>query len=142
MGIMSDFVIADESEAEAVCASSPSESDFEWFETKGVDNFQLAVLLAAAFDRPFDATARLPNSMSDALAIASEEGPAVYQVLPELVERLASLDEAGALAAADRWAAATNEIRRDGARSVLPGLAAFCRRAREKGKGVLLSVAL
>lgn len=142
MGIMTDFVIADPADAERVCESGPSEPEFEWFEAKGIDGHQVAVLLAAASGRPFDPTAPLPRSLLFSLAMGGEDGPAVYQVPPELVERLASLDPAGLAVVADRWAADPSGVGRDGAAYMVPGLAALCRRAREQGKAVLLSVAL
>jgi hypothetical protein len=142
MGIMTDFAIADPADAERVCESSPSEPGFEWFQTKGIDNVQVAVLEAAAAGRPFDPKARLTQSLLDPLALAGMDGPAVFQVPPELVERLATLDAAGRAAVADRWAADPNGIGREGAGYVVEGLAPFCRRAREQGKAVLLAVAL
>ena len=111
MGIMTDFVIADPSDAERVGESSPSEPDFEWFETKGVLEHQVAALRTAALGIPFDPKARLPESLVKALYLASEEGPAIYQVPPDLVERLAALDEDGLTAVAEGWAAASNEIK-------------------------------
>ena len=141
MGILTNFVIADPSEAKQVCASSPSEPMFQWFETKGVTEPEVAALWAATFGQPFDPAAPWPDTLRNTLAIRGEDGPGVCQVPPDLVERLAEMDEAGLVTVAERWAAG-GLIRPDGARHVVQGLADLCRRARSQGKAVLLSVCL
>lgn len=142
MSVMTDFVIADPPDAQRVCDSNPSEPVFEWLETRGVDTHQVGVLLAAAFDRPFDPSAPLPRGLLRSLAFGGEDGPAVYGVSPELVERLASLDLLGTRGVVERWAGSQDQIGADAAAALVPMLSDFCRRARAQGKGVLLSVAL
>ena len=140
MGVLTDFVIADPDEAERVCESAPSEPEFEWFEAKGVLEPQVASLRAAALGQPFES--QLPESLRNMLYIAGEDGPGLYEVPPDLVDKLASLDADGLAAIVERWTNTPDGFDREGARYVVSGLASLCRRAREKGKSVLLSIAL
>ncbi|QEL19251.1 hypothetical protein [Limnoglobus roseus] len=138
MSVLTDFVISNAADAERVCRSNPTDRRFKWFQAKWLDNHQVAVLHPAAAGRSFDPTVPLPDALLSCLAIGGEDGPVVYRVPPDLVERLASLDAAELTAVADRWAADPCGISREGAEYAVSGLAALCGRAHGQGKAVLL----
>ena len=100
MGILTDFVVADISESKRIGDSLNPSQEFNGLDEKGIDQVKLATLYAILTDQPYD-----PDFMSEdsLLYVASDEGPWVQQVPPDLVSRLANLAESQYLAVAQQW---------------------------------------
>ncbi|MEO8396537.1 MAG: hypothetical protein ABI700_26320 [Chloroflexota bacterium] len=101
MGILTDFVVADISEAQRIGESLNPSRDFNGLDAKGIDQVKLAMLYAILSDQPYD-----PDFMSaeSLLYAASDDGPWVQQVPPDLVSRLANLSDSDYPAITHQWA--------------------------------------
>ena len=143
MGLLTDFVVADRCDARRVCGSPNPSRDFGGLDGKGLDTGKLGTLYAVLTGGAFN-----PAFISDTLCSGGEEGPWVFEVPPDLVQRLAGLTPSEWEEAGRRWAA-TEEFspRYDNwpAQRVLQQLgdpAAICQQAAGEGKAVLMWMCL
>jgi hypothetical protein len=96
MGVLSDLVIAELAEAQAVADCDEPCREWEGFSCKGLDHVKLCTLLSLLqsgspqqdFERFLD--------LVDAVSAPTEEGALVFAVLPEQVAQLASVAAMGA----------------------------------------------
>lgn len=143
MGVLTDFVVADRGDARRVCDSRNPSRDFGGLDGKGIDTVKLGTLHALLTGGAFD-----PAFISDTLCSGGEEGPWVFEVPHDLVQRLAGLTPPELGEAGRRWAA-TDEFspRYDNwpaerVHQQLGELATICRRAVGEGKPVLMWMSL
>ncbi len=110
MGVLTDIVVADSSEAIAVAQSSVPSRDWEGIDAKGIEHVKLAQLSAILRDESYD-----PDFVTqiEDLAEVSEEGPWVFRLPQDFVHRLASLSEDQTPVVAEKWAK-TEEFILDG----------------------------
>ena len=144
MGVLSDLIIADRSEAASINAAQGAHLD-QWIclESKGIDSIKLSTLWGILSNTEFD-----PSFMGGGAILdqASDDGPWVMLAPPELVAAVADLDDARVRKVANAWAK-TEEFTLDRwpAELVHEYLAAFrqfARQARQESKDVLLWVSL
>lgn len=143
MGVLSDFVVAGLADAPRVCASNRPGHDFAGLDARGIDTVKLATLHAILTGGEVD-----PSFMSDTLCSSGDDGPWVFEVPTDLVQRLAQLDapERGAVGAA--WASTEEFSPRyddwpaEAVQQVLEDLAALCRRTAAEGEALLLWMCL
>ena len=105
MGVLTDVVIADEGEAEAVATERVPAKRWRGIDAKGIDQVKLATLWARLAQRGLDVESivKLTTDFA-ALFEVSEEGPWVFRIPRPLVELLADLDDQGAVTTAVEWA--------------------------------------
>ena len=148
MGVLSDIIIADRSEAAAINGAGGTHSK-QWpcLESKGIDQVKLFTLSQILQGRSVDDVDASIAFMNDAiLDHKSEEGPWVYLVPAELQSTIASLNDDALVSVAEKWAA-TEEFALDRWQSAdveeyLQDLVAHARKAREAGKSLLLWMSL
>ena len=102
MSILTDFVVADISEAQRIGDSLSPSWQFEGLGEKGIDHVKLATLYTLLTDQPYDPDVLMNEETL--LYIASENGPWVQQVPPDMVSRLANLPESEYSRVAQAWA--------------------------------------
>jgi hypothetical protein len=146
MGVLTDFVIADRTDAHRVCYSKCPSRDFTGLNVKGIDIVTLgalnAILTGGEFDPGF-------MDMGDGfICCGGEDGPWVFEVPADLVQRLAKLNEDQLVSAAIKWAA-TEEFSPKYANwpiervhQVLGDLTILCKRAAGERKSVLMWMCL
>lgn len=88
MGLLTDFIIAEPTEAEAICRSDNHLEKWRCVESKGVDNIKLAGLWSVLV--PGESGASL-ESEERLIHMDSNEGPWVFLIPQELTERLAGI---------------------------------------------------
>src|SRR5215207_6182572 len=100
MGVLTDLVIADLSEAEAVARSSAPWETWRWVDAKGHNELTLAALLCILRGEKYreEISEEFPP-----LAQASEDGPWVYAVPEVLLIALQHLDEGRIPGAVSEW---------------------------------------
>jgi hypothetical protein len=137
MGVLTDFVVADRGDARRVCDSDCPSQDFAGLDAKGIDTVKVGTLHALLTGGAFD-----PSFMGDNLCSGGEDGPWVFEVPSDLVQRLAALTPRQLAAAGRKWAA-TDEFSpkydnwpAEAVQQVLQELAALCKRATCEGKAV------
>ena len=98
--MLTDFVVADRSEAEAVSSSTTRSSTWPCFESKGLDNSVLAALWSA-----LDPSADSGSLEGEKHLIFTQgnNGPWVFNVPTELVTGLSALSPGLLLQVAERW---------------------------------------
>jgi hypothetical protein len=143
MGVLTDLIIAEESEAEAVAAMKGPLQRWPGIDAKGVDHIKLGKLLSIVTNTPYQ------NSFVGEfvqIAEASDDGPWVFRVPPRLVAPLAAMagDDIGPVSA--QWAA-TEEFALSGwdEASVAQMLASICglsKQAAAEGKSLLMWMCL
>ena len=128
MGVLSDLVVAPETDAQRVAEALVPSKAFGGIDIKGIDTVKFATLHAIVTKRTFEDV--LPEY--DPAVQVSDEGPWVTRIPPELVAALAALtaDERDRVAAV--WAK-TDEFRLDrwDVGHVAAGLDAICRLAKK-----------
>jgi hypothetical protein len=100
MGVLTDLVVADESEAPAVGGSSVPWHTWLGIDAKGIDHVKLAKLMSILLGLPYQ------NSFAAEFAQLheqSEDGPWVFKVPTRLVAALATLDEHRVTQVAIEW---------------------------------------
>jgi hypothetical protein len=141
MGVLTDFVVADLADAQKVCDSSCPYQDFDGFAAKGINTFKLDALhaiLRGEAGPPIDAT----------VCSGGEDGPWVFEVPRDLVQRLAALTAQQLEVVARQWAATEEFSPRydnwplEAVQEVLNELATLCNRAVTQGKSVLMWMCL
>ena len=114
MGILSDFVLADEGEGDAIGkANRPSESWKCLEGWKGVETIKLATLFLIASGREPTVEETVAESAAFELAGGDEEeGPWVFQFPPKVVSAIASIPNPQLHAVASSWCE-TDELQMD-----------------------------
>jgi len=141
MGVLTDIVVADDTEAPAVAAAAVPSERWPGIDMKGVDEFMLALLWA---ELSHQASGPELETAFTALHAASEEGPWVSRVPKPFVRLLAQSDDTAAASAARALLAhaefETWELHE--VREVVDGLRALAREAVRTGKSLILWVCL
>jgi hypothetical protein len=143
MGVLTDFVVANRGDAQRVCNSTCPSQEFAGLDAKGIDMVKLgelhALLTGGTVNRSF---------MGKSICSGGEDGPWVFEVPPDLVQRLVCLDTRQLVSVGERWAA-TEEFSpkydnwpTEAVQQVLRDLAALCKRANDEGKAVLMWMCL
>lgn len=139
--MLSDFFVADASEAPAVAKAKPPAKKWAALFARDLDEVKLQQLWPVVRG---GSKKRLPAMQY--LHTASDAGPWVWAVPEQLIERIAALSDVGLEQAAATWAEA-EEFALDGWKQadvleVLVGLREVCKRSRLAGKGLLLRIGL
>ncbi len=101
MGVLTDFVVADVSDAEKVGEADNPSQEFTGIDAKGIDQIKMGKLYAI-----LTRTDHNPEFMAreeSFLYSASEDGPWVQMVPEEMITRLARISESQIPAIADEW---------------------------------------
>lgn len=143
MGVLTDIVVADATEAANVAADSQHIQTWPGVDAKGVDSVKLAILWAMLANNPSKANA---GTDFETLHETSDEGPWVFRVPEELVQLLAALDDAGVASTGAAWAKA-EEFVLDGwnaaaVRSILCDLRTLARDTVAKRRDMLMWMSL
>src|SRR5580658_1743086 len=95
MGVLSDIIIADRSDAAAINAANGAHlKHWPCLGSKGIDTLKLGTLSQILNDRPVDDVNAVATFMMDGvLDQRSDEGPWVYLVPQQLHSALSSLGE-------------------------------------------------
>jgi hypothetical protein len=142
MPMLADFVVASRDDAQRVCDSTCPSRDFSGLDAKGIDTVKLGTLHAMLAGEDFD-----PSFMNESsLCSGGDDGPWVFEVPEDLVQRLSRLDANETASVAAEWAN-TEEFERDNwspdsVRRVLEGFSGLCRRAEAQGKPVLMWISM
>lgn len=141
---LTDVLIADPGEADAIAADLDPLSTRDGVALKGVDPVKLARLEALATGRSLESV--MARSLGSPLGTPGDDGPWVFAFPASLTAALAALDAEGLRALGARWAE-TEEFRLDrwpepAVQDALRRLAAVARRAAEAGRPLLYRLAL
>jgi hypothetical protein len=143
MGVLTDILVADESEASAIASEGVPTKRWHGIDAKGIDQVKLGTLWALLTEQAYKS-----ELIADFISLheVSEEGPWVYRVPGSLVKLLAELDDKRAAKTSLTWAA-TEEFELDGwegsqVRSFLDQLRSIARDATAKRKGLLMWMSL
>jgi hypothetical protein len=142
MGVLSDLVVADESDAGKVGRAPVPSREFGGIDIKGIDSIKFGTLHSLLTG----ATFRELLPLYDPVVTVSEEGPWVFRIPQDLVERLVGLGAAERRSTAEQWAA-TEEFRLDGwkPQEVADALEAICgeaSKAMSSGRALFLWMSL
>jgi hypothetical protein len=144
VGVLTDIVIADRTDAERVGRSECPYAEFDGIDAKGIDTVKLGTLNAILTNSPFDPS----FAASECLFQGSEEGPLVFEVPATFIQRLASLSSEELVHAGTRWAATEEFSPRydnwpaEDVHELLGRLVALARRAVGAQKSVLIWMSL
>jgi hypothetical protein len=107
MGVLSDFIIADRSEAAAINAAGGAHlKQWPCLDSKGIDTIKLGTLYQILHNRSSDDWNFVASFMQDALLDRpTDDGPWVFLIPDELASAVAALDETRAVAVTSKWAA-------------------------------------
>ena len=100
MGVLTELVVADESEAPAVGGSSVPSHTWPGIDAKGIDQVKLAKLMSILLSQPYQNSFVAEFTQ---LHEQSEDGPWVFKLPPRLVTALAALDEHWLMQVAMEW---------------------------------------
>lgn len=127
MGLLTDFIIADEDEAEALSVAVAPLKKWQGFDAKGLDEVKLAKLYALLTSVPYQKGLLREFELR---ASGSDNGPWVTRLPPALVQALASLTDVESTGSA--WAE-IEEFDRDGweKEAVARALGRLCDAARQ-----------
>jgi hypothetical protein len=144
MGVLTDFVVADRNDAQRVCDSDCPSQEFAGLDAKGIDAVKLGALHAILTGGELD-----PSFMADgSVCSRGEDGPWVFEVPADLVQRLARLNARQLRAVGAKWAATEEFSPRyenwpaEAVQQVLADLARLCKQAVGEGKAVLMWLCL
>jgi hypothetical protein len=142
MGVLSDVVVADESQASAVASMMVPSQELPGADLKGIDTEKLAALEALLTARTYDEVC----SEYDPVAQESGDGPWVSLIGQSLVSELAVADDDRLAKLAQAWAATEafqfDPWRDDAVAWVLSELARLSRIAVAEEKRLLLWMSL
>jgi hypothetical protein len=141
MGVLTDLVIADKSEAEAVARSVAPWEGWRWVEAKGHDEFTLGALLCVLRGESYREAV---SGEFPLLAQVSEEGPWVFAVPEALPVALQRLDDGRISGAVSEWLR-TEEMRdadREGAEIFVRELKGLAAEAVARRTPILMWVSL
>src|SRR3954470_7804655 len=109
MGVLSDLVVAPVGDAERVAHAEVPSQAFGGIDINGIDTVKFGTLHSIVTGRSLEAL--LPEYQP--IVTVSEEGPWVFRLPPDLVSRLAELDDAARARVTKQWAG-TEEFALDG----------------------------
>jgi hypothetical protein len=148
MGVLSDIIVADPSEAAAINAAEGAHLE-QWpcLESRDIDPVKLGTLWQVlSGGSPDDVDAVSAYMMDTVLDQPTPSGPWVFLVPEPLTAALAALGDAAQAPVAERWAATEEFVldrwQVDDVRDYLRELVARARAARESGKSLLLWMSL
>jgi hypothetical protein len=143
MGVLTDWVIANKSEAEAVGKSIVPIKKWPGIDAKGIDQVKLATLWGILSGAPYQ-----ESWIEEMLPVysASDEGPWVSVIPQGLVDGLASLEKQRFAEVARDWAQ-TEEFQEEKNLAQLTGeylrrMCSLAKRAKKEGKSILMWMAL
>lgn len=144
VGLLTDFVIAREDEADALGEAEDPADTWPTLEAKGVETVKLATLCALAANDSDDADAFA--GAFDLVAGDAEEGPWILAVPAEIVAVLAGIPDARLASIASRWAE-TDELQMDGwsaadARDFIGKLRRHAKQALADGASLFLRISM
>jgi hypothetical protein len=99
MGVLTDLIMADEGDAEKIVESHYPLGEYPGVDIKGIDSVKLNTFHGILTGKSFEEL--LPQYSP--VAEASEEGPWVFMLPVELVERLSQLDDTSVEETAVKW---------------------------------------
>jgi len=144
MGVLSDIIIADRTEATSINAAEGNHlKQWDCLESKGIDTIKLGSLSRILAGRSLDDVPAVPVFMDNSLLDKySDDGPWVYLVPDQLVSALAALDDDAEETVAASWAE-IEEFRLSrwqpmDVQEYLHDLIEYARKARDQGKSLLL----
>ena len=139
MGVLTDLIIADESQAEAVCKTIVPSETWPGIDAKGIDQVILGMLLSIITNQPYQ------NSMVDEFDLlyeGSDDGPWVYRIPDRLVVPLAELAGEAFEGTAQKWSQidefAPDRWQLQDVSTVLREICDLARQAREQKKALLM----
>ena len=147
MGIITDFLLAQPSDATAVLEEAAPAQRWRGFETKSIDPIKLSTLAAILEHGPHDVQSDESDDLGiEELAVGGEEGPWVFLVSEELVSKLAGIPDSELAPLAMHWHQA-DEFQLDGwseheVLDVLGNLHKLAAEAQSSGMSVLLFMSL
>jgi hypothetical protein len=143
MGVLTDLVVADESEADAVAASGDPLQRWPGIDAKGIDQVTLGKLLAIITDEPYR------NSLAGEfmlIAELSDDGPWVFRAPPRLVSSLSEIADEALDRISAEWSAveefALSGYGRASVAEVASSLRDLSKRAISDGKHLLMWMCL
>ena len=114
MGIITDFVIADQAEAKAVLSEPAPTRRWPGIEAKSIDTIRLATLSAIISGKPLDVDSVVAYSEKFTLLVSSPDNERHVVLLPaDLVESLGKLKPESMTSVARAWLR-TEEFQLDG----------------------------
>ena len=142
MGVLTDFVVADLSDAKRVCDSPCPSKDFGGVDAKGVNTVMLGKLFAILSKSDFN-----PSFIGgdELLSEGGDDGPWVFRVPDSLVQQVSVLGEGQRREVATEWSKAEEFYDNWSAESVFAVLEEFaklCRQAVTEGKSVMMWLCL
>ena len=142
MGVLTDLVIADEDDANRIAHSQYPLGEFTGIDIKGIDSVKLTTLHSILSGMPFEDLLAQYKPVIE----ASEDGPWVFLLPNDIVERLANLDESGITNISDQWGI-TEEFQLDrwsqnDVTTVLNDIVNLTRQASAQGKHVFAWMSL
>jgi hypothetical protein len=142
MGVLSDLVVVPADEAERVAQAEVPSQTFGGIDIKGVDSVKFGTLHSILTGQSFEEL--LP--LYEPVVTVSDDGPWVFQIPPDLVTRLAALDDAGMAGVARQWAATEEFVLVGWAEgevaSVVSAISSLSKRAIESGQALFLWMSL
>jgi len=143
MGMLTDFILAEPSDATAICRSWPQRDKWPCLRMTWLDNSMLAALALAWND---ESLAEKLESGAPVAAKTTNEGPWVFCLPDDFRDRLAALTPEQAPAVAQAWAQQeapqSGGWAADNLEPILDNLREFAQRAVREGKSILLWVCL
>ena len=140
---LTDLVAADRLEAQRVCDAVCPSQEFGGLAAKGIDTVKLGTLYAVLTGGELD-----PTFISESLCDGGEDGPWVFEVPPDLVQRLAGLTSQQLADVGAKWAV-TEEFSpkydnwpTEVVQELLVDIAKLCKKAVDEGKTVLMWMCL
>ena len=100
MGVLTDLVVADESEAEELAASISPLERWPGIDAKGIDPVKLGKLLSILAGESYSHS--IPGEFSE-IAAFSDDGPWVLRVPPRLVLSLSEIGDADVRRISTQW---------------------------------------
>jgi len=143
VSILTDFIVAAPSEAEAICADQNHHNRWPCLQLKSLDNIKLSALLSV-FGEQSDAEALEGETFL--IHCPSKEGPWVFHLPDVLTDHLSKLDSQTIPSTAAQWAE-NEELQFDGwsesdVEPVLEMLCDIARKAKSEQKSLLLWMCL
>lgn len=143
MGVLSELVVAPAGEAERVAQAQVPSQTVGGIDIKGVDSVKFGTLHSILMGQSFEELLPLYEPV---VTVSDDDGPWVFQIPPDLVTRLAALDDAGMAAVARQWAATEEFVLDDWTEdevvSVLSAISSLSKQAIESGQALFLWMSL
>jgi hypothetical protein len=143
MGVLTDLIVADESEADTVARSGGPLQHWPGIDAKGIDHVKLGHLLSIIAGEPYR------NSLIGEftqIAEVSNDGPWVFRVPPRLVVSLSQIDDAELGQITEQWWAieefARSRYNLASVTMVMTSLRDLSKRAVAEGKDLMMWMCL